>query len=108
MRTNYYSKFILSECFSPIWQSCSDSAGNIVLDGAVEGLEDSNGCYSSFEDDWDDCNDNGCEDNFQIDSDDDNDDGDDDDDNEVATTATPLIRVSCSSYYFTTNSILNF
>ena len=50
----------------------------MVLDGVVDGLDDSDGCYSSFEDDWDDCNDD-CDDNFGVDTDDGaGDDGDDD------------------------------
>lgn len=65
------------DAFSPVWQSCNDSC-NIVLDGVVEGLEDSDGCYSSFDDEWNDCNDDDCDDNFGIDSDDGADDGDED------------------------------
>ncbi|XP_031784525.1 NGFI-A-binding protein homolog isoform X2 [Nasonia vitripennis] len=53
---------------SPVWQTCTDG-NSILLDGVVDGLEDSDGCYSSFDDDWDDCNDD-CEDNMGIDSDD--------------------------------------
>lgn len=61
--------FKLSTSFrSPVWQTCTDG-NSIVLDGVVDGLEDSDGCYSSFDDDWDDCNDD-CEDNLGVDSDD--------------------------------------
>ena len=43
---------------------------NIVMDEVGEGFEDSDGCYSSFEDDWDDCNGENGEDNFGMESDD--------------------------------------
>ncbi|XP_014205763.1 NGFI-A-binding protein homolog [Copidosoma floridanum] len=39
---------------SPVWQSCSDNS-NLVLDEVVGGLDHhSDGCYSSFDDEWDD------------------------------------------------------
>ncbi|XP_011496536.1 PREDICTED: NGFI-A-binding protein homolog [Ceratosolen solmsi marchali] len=73
---------------SPIWNSCSDNS-HIVLDGIVEELEDSDGCYSSFDEDWDDCNDDEC-DNFGVDTDDGQ--GNDCDDD----TSTPGSLVHCN------------
>ncbi|KAJ8673994.1 hypothetical protein QAD02_005256 [Eretmocerus hayati] len=55
---------------SPVWRTNADSEGNVALDRVVAELDDSDGCYSSLDDEWDDCNNDGCENNFDIDSDD--------------------------------------
>uniref|UniRef100_A0ABD2X8C7 NAB co-repressor domain-containing protein n=1 Tax=Trichogramma kaykai TaxID=54128 RepID=A0ABD2X8C7_9HYME len=65
---------------SSVWQACADNTNSLVLDGVVEGFDDSDGCYSSFDDmdddddddGWDDCNGDDCDDHFPVvDSDDD-------------------------------------
>ncbi|XP_058796725.1 NGFI-A-binding protein homolog isoform X2 [Phymastichus coffea] len=61
-------KLLSKSLSSPVWQSCSDNS-SIVLDGIGDGLEESNDCYSSFEEDWDDCNEDDCDNNFGIESD---------------------------------------
>ncbi|XP_014238326.1 NGFI-A-binding protein homolog [Trichogramma pretiosum] len=64
---------------SSVWQACADNTNSLVLEGVVEGFDDSDGCYSSFDDmddddddGWDDCNGDDCDDHFPVvDSDDD-------------------------------------